>query len=68
MVELSTVGVPVDEIILANKLKDAGTLDAIGGHAYLYEIKLIVNCFFEVVGARGRGLAEKLSQVPFFYK
>jgi replicative DNA helicase len=35
---LYNAGIPPDEILLANKLKDAGQLDAIGGHAYLYEL------------------------------
>ena len=38
LVALYNTGIPPDEILLANKLKDAGQLDAIGGHAYLYEL------------------------------
>lgn len=38
MVALSQEGKPADEILLANKLKDMGQLDAAGGHAYLYEL------------------------------
>ena len=38
LVALNAVGVPPDEILVANKLKDMGQLDAIGGHAYLYEL------------------------------
>jgi replicative DNA helicase len=38
MLALAAAGVPADEILVANKLKDAGQLERIGGHAYLYEI------------------------------
>jgi replicative DNA helicase len=38
LIALNSAGVPADEILLANKLKDAGQLDAIGGHAYIYEL------------------------------
>jgi len=38
LADLYAAGVPPDEILLANKLKDAGSLDSIGGHAYLYEL------------------------------
>ncbi len=38
LIALNQQGLPPDEIIIANKLKDAGQLDAIGGHAYLYEL------------------------------
>ena len=38
LVALYNAGMPPDEILLANKLKDAGQLEAIGGHAYLYEL------------------------------
>jgi replicative DNA helicase len=36
--ELSKNGTPPDEIILANKLKDTGRLESIGGHTYLFEL------------------------------
>jgi len=38
LVAMNQAGLPADEILLANKLKDAGQLDAIGGHAYIYEL------------------------------
>ncbi len=38
LIALNAQGVPPDEILVANKLKDLGQLDAIGGHAYLYEL------------------------------
>ncbi len=38
LVALNQQGTPPDEILVANKLKDAGQLDAIGGHSYLYEL------------------------------
>lgn len=38
LIALNQQGIPPDEILIANKLKDAGQLDAIGGHAYLYEL------------------------------
>jgi replicative DNA helicase len=36
--DLNKAGIPPDEILLSSKLKDAGQLEAIGGHAYLYEL------------------------------
>ncbi|MGH8336746.1 MAG: DnaB-like helicase N-terminal domain-containing protein, partial [Gammaproteobacteria bacterium] len=38
LIALNQQGVPPDEILVANKLKDSGQLDAIGGHAYIYEL------------------------------
>ncbi|HTB64249.1 MAG TPA: replicative DNA helicase, partial [Opitutales bacterium] len=38
LIALNLQGTPADEILVANKLKDMGQLDAIGGHAYLYEL------------------------------
>jgi replicative DNA helicase len=38
LIALNSAGVPADEILVANKLKDMGQLDAIGGHAFLYEL------------------------------
>lgn len=38
MLALHRADTPPDEILVANKLKDLGQLDLIGGHAYLYEL------------------------------
>jgi replicative DNA helicase len=38
LAQLHAAGVPPEEIVLANKLQEKGQLEAIGGHAYLYEI------------------------------
>ncbi len=38
LLELNALGVPPEEIVLANRLQERGQLDAIGGHAYLLEI------------------------------
>lgn len=38
LLALHATGVPPEEIVLANKLQEMGQLEAIGGHAYLYEI------------------------------
>ena len=38
LLALYAAGVPPDEILVANKLKDAGQLEAIGGHGFLYEL------------------------------
>ena len=35
---LQRAGRPPEEIVLANYLQDAGQIDAIGGHAYLFEL------------------------------
>jgi replicative DNA helicase len=38
MVELMQERKPVDEILLANKLEEAGDFEQLGGHAYLYSL------------------------------
>jgi replicative DNA helicase len=50
MLDLSTAREPIDNLSLANRLKETGKLQEIGGRAYLVELTTVVTTAANVVG------------------